>query len=465
MGARAALAGLVPLAGLAEDDLDRVAFRGPAAVLPSTFAVTEAAGALVAALGLAVDRLARSRSRSPARRIVVDLVHAAVACQSERHLRFAGEPPQLWDPLAGHYAVRDGWVQFHTNFEHHRSAALTALGLDVTADRADLERAVVDRSRFEIEDVVTGRGGIAVAVRSTAEWDAHPHAAATRSVEPLALTPGSGSGDPLDPTPADRPLTGVRVLDLTRIIAGPVCTRTLAAYGADVLRVGAAGLPVVEPILADTTLGKRFCHVDLDDPAGRDVLLGLAATADVVVAGFRPGALDARGVGADDLLDANPALVLAELSAFGEPGPWAGRRGFDSITQSATGIVAEETAAAGRERPLSLPCQMLDHGSGLLLALGILTALVARHDGHRIPRVGVSLLGTRNWLVSLGRRADLDVVPPAEPAVDALSDPRDSPWGRIRHVRHPDPVDGIPPSWPIGPSRPGSDEPAWLPRS
>ena len=465
MGARTALAGLVGYARLTEHDGDRVRFRGPDAVLPSSFALTDAAGALVGALGLALDRIAVRRAGSSPRPVDVDLVHASVACQSERHLRLDGEPPRLWDPLAGHYRAADGWVRFHTNFDHHRAAVLNAFGLDETAERPDLERAVGGHSRAEVEDLVVGRGGVATAVRTMAEWHAHPHAIATDAIEPIELVDGSGRGGTLGPAPPDRPLAGVRVLDLTRIIAGPVCTRTLAAYGADVLRVGAPGLPVVEPILADTTLGKRFCHIDLATASGRELVLGLASTADVVVAGFRPGALEARGVGADDLLDANPSLVLAELSAFGGPGPWAGRRGFDSITQSATGIVAEETAATGSSEPVSLPCQMLDHGSGFLLALGIMTALAARHDGDPIPQTRVSLLATRNWLVGLGRRDDLEIVPPADDEVDRLSDRRRSPWGAIRHVRHPDPVEGMAPRWEVGPSQPGRDRPVWLPRT
>jgi len=434
------------------------------AVLPSSFAVGDAAGALVGAMGLAVDRVARLRSEATAGRVSVDLAHAAVAFQSERHLRFSDAPPRLWDPLAGYYRTSDGWVQFHTNFDHHRLAMLDALGLGDDAERPTVERAVIDHTRFELEDIVSARGGIAAAIRTTDEWERHPHATATSSLVPLSVTSQTGVIRPLGPAPHDRPLAGVRVLDLTRIIAGPVCGRTLAAYGADVLRVGAPDLPVVEPILADTTLGKRFCHLDLDHAAPRDTLLRLAADADVVITAFRPGSLAARGVGVDDLFDSNPGLVIAELSAFGSTGPWGERRGFDSITQSATGIVAEETAAAGTDVPTPLPCQLLDHGSGYLLTLGILAGLASRHETGGGHRVTVSLLGTRDWLDGLGRRDHLDIPPLSDDTIDAYCDRRDSPWGPIRHVRHPDPVERIPARWDRVPTRPGIDEPAWPPR-
>lgn len=464
VSAHAVAADLLGRVPHANDTSERLELHGPQAVLPSSFAVTEAAGALVGAVGVAIDRVAQVRAKSSPNRVSVDLVHAGLAFQSERHLRFEDDAPQLWDGLAGYYPVKDGSVQFHTNFDHHRLAVLTALGLAPDADRAAVEAAVIDRTRFEVEDLVTAQGGIAAAVREVDEWDRHPHARTPETSTPLTIERETGPARSLGSAPLDRPLAGLRVLDLTRIIAGPVCTRTLAAYGADVLRVGAVNLPVVRSILADSTLGKRFCHLDLDDGASRHALLRLAADADVVVAGFRPGSLAARGLGSEDLLEANPDLVVAELSAFGTSGPWGGRRGFDSITQSATGIVAEETAAFGSGRLTPLPCQLLDHGSGHLLTIGVIAGLLGRHEDGGGHRVAVSLLGTRNWFVNLGRRDHTEVSSPDDSTIESYCDRIDSPWGRIRHVRHPDPIDGIPARWERGPTRPGTNPPAWLDR-
>lgn len=442
--------------------LERLAFRGPTEVLPSSFAVTEAAAILVGVASLALSDLASLRAREVARPVIVDRLHAAIAFQSERHLRVARSSTQLWDPLSGFYEARDGHVQLHTNFAHHRTRMLDALELDRQGDRAQVADAVAVQERFAVEDAVVSNGGIAAAVRSPEEWDEHPHARETPPV--IMVRSQSGRPAPLPATSSDRPLAGLRVLDLTRVIAGPVCTRTLAAYGADVLRVGHDSLPVVDAVLPDTTLGKRFCHVDLTTVAGRDVLLRLAQEADVVVTGFRPGALAARGIDHSDMLDANPSLVIADLSAFGRYGPWGGRRGFDSITQAATGIVAEERQAFGEGEPRALPCQLLDHGSGFLLTLGVLTGLLRRHHEGGVHVVEVSLLGTRNWLDGLGRRPHTEVEPPSESVVAAHTMERATKWGPITHVRHPDPINAIPPRWDVGPTDGGSHEPVWLAR-
>ncbi|MGI9594606.1 MAG: CoA transferase, partial [Acidimicrobiales bacterium] len=292
------------------------------------------------------------------------------------------------------------------------------------------------------------------------EWNAHPHARHVAGRPPLSVSAtGHGSGRELGPADPARPLAGVRVLDMTRVIAGPVCTRTLAAYGADVLRIGADDLPVVESILPDTTLGKRFAHIDVTTAEGRDRLLGLAADADVVVSGFRPGALAGHGLGRDQLFEANPGLVVAELSAFGPDGPWGGRRGFDSITQSATGIVATETSAYGSERPRPLPCQLLDHGSGFLLALGVVAALSRRRQGGQL--VEASLLTTRNWLDSLGRADPTAGRQLDEADVEPYMASRRSPYGTVRHVVHPGRISAMPGRWDHGPAKPGADPPQW----
>lgn len=460
-------ADLLELAGLDRGGARRITVSGPATVLPSSFPVTEAATALVAAVSVAVGDVAALRDhRSEAASVSVDSVEACAAFQSERHLRVSRESgrwkPPLWDDLSGHYETNDGYVQFHTNFEHHRNALLSATGCGPDADRATLQAAVARSGRFELEDTITAAGGIAAAMRSPEEWSRHPHAIHVAGRGPLLMTvQGAGSAKPLGTAGRARPLAGLRVLDLTRVIAGPVCTRTLAAYGAEVLRIGAEKLPVIGALLPDTTLGKRFADCDLTDPGGRDRLLGLASEADVVVMGFRPHALADRGFGHADLLDANPDLVIAELSAFGPDGPWGARRGFDSITQTATGVVAAETAAFGSDRPRPLPCQLLDHGSGYLLSLGILSALASRHRDGGSRTVTASLLTTRNWLASLGRSDPSAGRQLAEADVAPFLESRESSFGTIDHVRHPGRISGIPARWDRGPTPPGTDDARW----
>jgi crotonobetainyl-CoA:carnitine CoA-transferase CaiB-like acyl-CoA transferase len=480
---------LVDLLTLARgDNLDRshrsgpnpvegLALSGPRIVLPSSFAVTAGAVAAVGAFSLLVaelsalrrteSRLAAGRSSIPIVR--VDSIEACMAFQSERHLELE-RPGTLWEELSGHYRTADGHIQFHTNFPHHRRAVLEAIGCGPEATRQTVEAVVADRGRFDLERAVGDAGGIAAALRSIEEWAEHPHAAHVKGRPPLRLFPTPGRpGRPagsLRPAPSDRPLAGVRVLDLTRVIAGPVASRALAAYGADVLRIGADHLPVVESLLPDTTLGKRFAHCDLTTPEGRTVLLGLASEADVILNGYRPGALEARGLAEADFLNANPELIIASLSAFGTDGPWGGRRGFDSITQTATGIVAAETEAFSSAEPRPLPCQFLDHATGYLLALGIVSALTDRHRGLGARSVEASLLTTRNWLVGIPLR--LPSAPTATQPMPTTTEPtlitRDTPYGRIGHVGQPGRIDGVPAHWERGPSRPGADRAVWLPQ-
>lgn len=457
---------VMALAALAPEWIEQIQFAGPETVLPSSFRVTSAAQVLVAAVSAAIANVAELRGDSSAGRpgITVDATEACAAFQSERHLRL-DRPVQLWDELAGHYRSNDGHIQFHTNFTHHRTALLAATACPPDADRAAVAAVVAEAGRFEMEKRVTEVGGIAAALRSIDEWESHPHRAHLIGRPPLLLTrENAGTAMPLGLAPTNRPLSGLRVLDFTRVIAGPVCTRTLAAYGADVLRIGAPGLPVVDSILPDTTLGKRFADANITTTAGRDSVLGLVAEADVVVIGFRPGAFSGHGLGPEDLFAANPNLVLAELSAFGPDGPWGGKRGFDSITQTATGIVAAEMEAFQSDIPCPLPCQLLDHGTGFLLALGVLGALAERHTTGGGHRVEASLITTRNWLASLGRVSPDDGEQLSDQTVASLTETKDSAFGAISHVRHPGHITGIPARWDSGPSTPGQHRAAWLDR-
>jgi crotonobetainyl-CoA:carnitine CoA-transferase CaiB-like acyl-CoA transferase len=278
----------------------------------------------------------------------------ATAYTSERHFRREGQPMAAWAPLSGFFAARDGFVRTHANYPHHRERLRAALGVPASAD-AVRER-VAQLSAVEVEDTVTAAGGIAVAVRSEAEWAAHPHGSQVGSL-PLLEQERRSDG-------AARSVAGARVLDLTRVIAGPVATRTLALWGADVLRVDPPALPEIEWQHLDTGAGKRSCVLDVRSERFAE----LAAEADVLVHGYRPGALPLDGV-----VEANPGLVVASLSAWGTAGPWAGRRGFDSIVQAASGIAMAESPDG--VRPGALPAQALDHSAGYLLAGAVATAL------------------------------------------------------------------------------------------
>jgi len=264
-----------------------------------------------------------------------------------------------------------------------------------------------------------------------------------------------------------RPLGGVRVLDLTRVIAGPVAARALAAYGADVLRVGAAHVPEVPGLVVETAFGKRSCHIDLRSEA--DLLRELIRQADVVIQAYRPGALRARGFGPDDLAALRPGIVYADISAYGTRGPWASRRGFDSLVQMACGIAHENGDGL---RPSPLPAQALDHGAGHLAAFGAVAALLRRPAEGGSWHVEVSLARTAAWLDDLGRidearidGARIDRAGARQPMVDDLLATMDSPFGTLTYVTPPGAIDGTRPHWTSPPPRQGEHPAAWAPFS
>jgi len=283
-----------------------------------------------------------------------DPVRVATAYTSERHFRLSGQPMAAWAPLSGFFPARDGFVRTHANYPHHRDRLVGALGIPASAEA--LRDRLAGMPAREVEDTVTAAGGIAVAVRSETEWAAHPHGSLVGSL-PLVVEQRRSEGP-------GRAVDRTRVLDLTRVIAGPVATRTLALWGADVLRVDPPSIPEIEWQHLDTGAGKRTTVLDVRSERFAE----LAGEADVLVHGYRPGALPL-----DRLIEANPSLVVASLSAWGAVGPWSGRRGFDSIVQAASGIAMAESPDG--VRPGALPAQALDHSAGYLLAGAVATAL------------------------------------------------------------------------------------------
>jgi crotonobetainyl-CoA:carnitine CoA-transferase CaiB-like acyl-CoA transferase len=427
-------------------DLSALCLGGRDPALPSVFGVTTAATASIAAATLGAAGLLADRNREAVRQVRVDALHAVVAFRSERHVRvLGGGLGDLWDPLAGDYRTADGWIRLHTNYQHHRAAALRVLG--VPAERAAIASAVAQRSAQELETAVMAAGGVAAALRSREEWRAHPHGGRIADCPLVTIEPGAAC-PPVRLCEAERPLGGVRVLDLTRVIAGPVATRFLAAYGADVLRVEPPGFDEIPTVAVDGGFGKCSTVLDLRRPEGRSDFERLVSAADVVVHGYRPGALSGLGYSAARLAALRPGLIVGRLSAYGPAGPWAQRRGFDSLVQMVSGIADEGRRAAGEERPVPLPCQALDHATGYLLACGVLIGLRRRQCEGKSWRVAVSLAGTARWLDDLGRvDGGLDVPEPAPLEVQEYLRVDTTPWGRVEHVSCPGTIDGAPPRW------------------
>jgi len=422
---------------------------GAAPVQPSSFPVDAVAQATIAACGVAAAAIHAARGAArPA--VHCDMRAAAIEFRSEQHLRPGRE---AWDSIAGLYRSADGWLRLHTNFPHHRAGILSLLGC--AGERDAVQAALLTRPSEAFETEATAAGLCVAAYRTRDEWFAHPHAAALEA-QPLVIIERIGDAPriPLPPA-ADAPLRGLRLLDLTRVIAGPVAGRTLAHHGADVLHITAPHLPSIPALVMDTGRGKRNAHMDLRTDAAR--FAELVAGADALACSYRAGALAALGFSDERLAALRPGIVVAHLSAYGVQGPWAGKRGFDSLVQTATGINAEEAAAAGEEKPRVLPCQALDHASGYLLALGIMAAWLRRAEEGGSWRVRVSLARTGHWIRGLPRmEGGFAVKNPTQDEVADLLETHESGFGPLTTVRHAALLEGIAahpgPTMPLGTS-------------
>lgn len=435
---------------------DGLAFSGPEHVLASKFAVTESAAVSIGAATVAAADLLVARE-GPSQRVSIDRAHAAAAFSSERMLRVNDEVIPTWAELSGAYRTGDDrYLQLHCNFPHHAQGVADRLG--VPLERDAFEMAIAQWDAVDLETVLIEDGMIAAAYRTLDEWDSHPHARATAELPPLELSRiGEGGAAPLPSS--ERPLEGVRVLDCSRVLAGPVAGMTLANNGADVLRVGAAHLPTMELGVLSTGFGKRNANIDLRTAEGRGTFAGLLAEADVLIDAFRPGALAGHGFGPDEVAAIRPGIVMVQLCGFDWVGPWGGRRGFDSIIQSTTGIAL---AAADQDgAPKHLPVQALDHATGYLAAFSAMRGLARRQREGGSWLARLSLLRTRNWLVGLGEGGAPDEAVDLTGYLDEIESPA---FGRMRAVRPLDALPASPPRWGRAPSAIGSSEAVWLDR-
>src|SRR5215216_2965397 len=398
--------------------LDALTLTGDEPQLPSSFRVAAAAQVSVAATGLAAAGIWKMRS-GERQDVAVDMRHAVVECRSERYLRVDGKPPPpAWDAIAGVYKTRDGFVRLHTNFPHHRDAVCKVL--NCKPERDAVQAALM-------------------------QWDGEAFEAA-----PKPWTKG------------ERPLAGIRVLDLSRVIAGPVAGRTLAAHGADVLLISGPELPAIPWLTIDTGRGKLTSFVELKQERGRDVLRGLLTEADIFSQGYRPQAMARLGFSPEDAARINPGIIYVTLSAYGAAGPWAERRGFDSLVQTATGFNHAEGQAAGVDGPKELPAQMLDHATGYLMAFGAMMAKARQARDGGSWHVRVSLAHTGRWLWNLGRITDgFKTRDLTGEAVTPFIEEVGSGFGALRSVRHSAILSKTPAFW-ARPAMPlGSHPPAW----
>jgi crotonobetainyl-CoA:carnitine CoA-transferase CaiB-like acyl-CoA transferase len=441
--------------------LNAIRIDASAPSLPSSFHVGPVAAATIGAQALAAADLWRQRS-GRMQRVDVEIRRALAMFRSERVLRINGEPPEdPWSSIAGYYQAGDGrWIQLHTNFPHHRDGVLRVL--ECEEKREAVAAAIAHWKASELETRLADENMCASMIRTPDEWLAHPQAEALAGLPLFEIVRiGDAPAEPFR-NAAARPLSGVRVLDLSRVIAAPVAGRTLAQHGADVLAVGAAHLPNIMPLVIDTGRGKRSAQLDLRAPEQRARLLDLVREADVFLQAYRPGALATHGFSPEALCAARPGIVYVSLSAYGHVGPWSQRRGYDSLVQSATGIAWQEGQAAHLDGPGKLPCQALDHATGYLAAFGAMVALHrrAREGGSWLVRV--SLAQTGRWLQSLGQVPDgLQAPDLRREEIRAWMHTMESPFGRVSAIAPVEQMSETMPHFGRPPMPLGSSEPVW----
>ncbi len=365
--------------------------------LPSVFSVSDLAAAAVGAAGAAVAELIGAVFGKTPPVVVDQRLSSLWFGWSIRPLGW--KLPSPWDAIAGDYRTADGWIRLHTNAPHHRDAVLAVLG--VTAERSEVERAALSHDAETLEQAVVQRGGCAAAMRSGSAWSQHPQGRTVRA-EPLIFSRQTEEVSPLgwQPPSRERPLHNLRVLDLTRVLAGPVATRFLAGFGADVLRIDPPGWD--EPgVVPEVTIGKRCARLDLRESTSRDHFEQLLSEAHVLVHGYRADALEALGFEARARRRIRPGLIDVSLNAYGWTGPWRNRRGFDSLVQMSSGIAAAGMRALGKDRPTPLPVQALDHATGYLMAAAVIRGLMHRLGNGRGFEARASLARTAQLLVEV----------------------------------------------------------------
>src|SRR5215813_877584 len=433
-----ALRTLLPIASWREEHARAVEITGGTdPILPTPFRIGETSAAALAAVGLAVADLWELRT-GRRQEVAVDTRQATASLRSGRYMQMGGAPVSTErNTVMGVYPAKNGrWSYLHCNFPNHRAAALSVLG--VPEDRELVRKAVSQRDALELEEAIIAAQGAGGMVRSMDEWATHPQAAAIASL-PLMEIVRIGDSPPEALPAGDRPLSGIRVLDLTRVLAGPTCARTLAEHGADVLKITAAHLPNLGYQEWDTGHGKLSAQLDLRQSDSVEILRGLARRADVFSQGYRPGTLAGRGLSPEELAALRPGLVYVSLSAFGHAGPWASRRGFDTVVQTVSGITTRQAECfpGKTAAPRFYPVSAIDYCTGYLMTFGAMVALLrrAREGGSWMVRISLAQVG--KWLVDLGEVPDGSLGDiPAEFTASELerwSTVSETPSGRLRH--------------------------------
>lgn len=455
---------------LPEEALDSLKLEGEGLGLPSSFKIGHIAQSSIALSALTAALVYSMRNNGPIPEVTIPLQHAAIEFKSERLYVLDNKPtPSPWGPVGGLHKTSDGYVRVHDSFKNHREGALTLLGCQPNGTREDLAREALNWTAIDLENEAFRNKIVISALRSPKQWNVLPQAKAISNF-PIRIRK-IASGPPSLPSHlkpnGDRCLRGLRVVELSRVIAAPLAGKTLAAHGADVLWVTSPNLPDLPTMDRDFARGKRTIHLDLNNKAAQEQLRKLIKDADVFIQGYRPGSLASKGFSPEEVATLSPGIVYGTMSAYGPDGPWSQNRGFDSLVQTCSGMNVSEAEHFGAGEPsMPTPCQALDHAAGYFLAAGINAALYKRAVGGGSYEVNVSLAGTMKYLWSLGQYPGKegfqcrDYTIPED--VEEYLETKMSGFGELKAVRHSAAVKGAMPGWDIMPKPLGSDKAEWL---
>ncbi|KAK5173066.1 uncharacterized protein LTR77_003188 [Saxophila tyrrhenica] len=459
--------------GLPLNALDSLTLENGGPYYKSSFQISHTAQSSIALSALSAALIHSLQTGLTVPQVTVPLRHACLEFQTEKLFTINGQPlPSTWGPIGGLHKCADGYVRIHDSFSNHRNGTLKLLDLDEGSSRDDVAEQVAKWKKLELEEAGHSNRLAIYALHNFAEWNATPQAEAISNFPIIIRKIGDDGPNGLPSTlknPADRCLRGLRVLELSRVIAGPVCGKTLALHGADVMWITSPHLPDLPSLDRNLSRGKRSIQLDLDNPSDRKTLKELIKTCNVFIQGYRPSSLAARGFGPADLAALNPGIIYANLSAFGPEGPWSNRRGFDSLVQTCSGMNVSEAEHSGSRAPAQpTPVQALDHAGGFLLAAGIMAALYKKSEHGGSWEVHVSLAGVMKYLRSLGQWPGKEGFEHRDPASDGEELPeqyfeeRESAFGHMRGLKHAAQVEGAQPGFDFM-SRPlGRDDSKWL---
>lgn len=451
---------------------ENIVVSGADPVLSTRFSLGETTADILVAIGVAVNDIWEMRS-SERQDLQIRVEHAAAALRSYMYLAVDNESvnsefkQQIGrQGISTPHLTKDGrYLLPHMGLPHLAKKILEIL--DCEYERDSVVKAVARWDALELENSIAEVGACGAMVRSEEEWRNHPHGQILAGKPVIEIIKIADSDpEPIPDGVIDRPLTGIKVLDLTRILAGPTCGRTLAEHGADVLMVTAEHLPQTRYFVVDTSHGKRTTFLDFENAEQKLTLLRLIKSADVFSQGYRPGAMSRHGLSPEELAEIRPGLIYTSMNCYGYEGPFADRAGWEQLAQTVTGIAAEQGAS---QQPRLLPAAACDYTTGYLAAYGTLLALGRRAREGGSYHVRASLCQSAMFIQQQhrvewqhqveGDQVGLDV---DKQLINEILVTTSTPYGEMNHLGPVLRMSDTAPRWDIPSSPLGTHDAVWL---